>query len=106
MRKTLSLSTHLDISREVLEDKGILDITLGLDTPYFVDPRLFFSRKLSGNFLDSNKIIISLTAETVPVLAYNLLVASFLFYIYKKFIKSRKEKTLNKILFLGFCVLY
>lgn len=68
MRKTLSLSTHLGINREVLEEKGILDITLGLDTPYFVDPRLFFSRKLSGNFLDSDKKIIDYFSLIIKII--------------------------------------
>jgi len=43
MRKTIALSTHLDVERKKLEKEGILDVSLGIDTKYFLDPRLLFS---------------------------------------------------------------
>jgi hypothetical protein len=38
--KSISLSKYLDVSREDLENLGVFDATLGIDTPLFVDPKL------------------------------------------------------------------
>src|SRR3989344_6072872 len=40
MRKTISLSEYLKVSRSQLEDVGVFDTTLGIDTKLFVDPKL------------------------------------------------------------------
>lgn len=37
---TIGLSKHLNVTRKQLEDKGVYDTTLGIDTKLFVDPKL------------------------------------------------------------------
>ena len=38
--KTISLGTHLGVTREQLEKVGVFDSTLGIDTKLFIDPKL------------------------------------------------------------------
>lgn len=40
MKKTISLSAHLGLSRERLEDVGVFDSILGIDTKLYIDPKL------------------------------------------------------------------
>lgn len=57
MRQTIALSTYIKTEPEVLKKIGVLDVILGVDTPYFIDPRLVFLKDKKDIFLNANKKI-------------------------------------------------
>ncbi|MDD5165439.1 MAG: hypothetical protein PHG25_02795 [Candidatus Pacebacteria bacterium] len=68
MRQTIALSAHVEIDPEVLKDKGILDVILGVDTPYFIDPRLVFLKDKKGIFLNASKKIECYFSDLIRVI--------------------------------------
>ncbi len=48
--KTISLGTHLGVTREQLEKVGVFDSTLGIDTKLFIDPKLLVDSKIPPLF--------------------------------------------------------
>lgn len=44
--KFISLSSHLNIERKTLEQHGVFDATLGIDTPLFLDPKLLVNTEI------------------------------------------------------------
>ena len=55
--KTISLSKHLGVTRKQLEEVGVFDSTLGIDTKLFVDPKLIVDSTIP-EFNDAhNKIL-------------------------------------------------
>ncbi|MCB1160451.1 MAG: hypothetical protein KDK45_23325, partial [Leptospiraceae bacterium] len=65
--KTISLSAHIGTDRKVLEELGIYDITLGMDTPLFIDPKLV-SESLIPEFIDSRINIIKYFSDIIRLL--------------------------------------
>jgi len=57
MIRTISLSKHLGVTREVLEKFGVFDATLGIDTKLFVDPKLIINSELPEFKKSREKII-------------------------------------------------
>jgi hypothetical protein len=69
MRKTIALSTHLNVERKKLESEGVLDVSLGIDTKYFLDPRLLFSvSDLDGSFSGSCDKVLKYFAQLIKVI--------------------------------------
>lgn len=54
MRKTISLSEKLGISRKTLEENGVFDATLGIDTKLFIDPKCLINSDIV-EFSDSRR---------------------------------------------------
>jgi hypothetical protein len=65
-RKTVSLSKHLGLSRTDLEDIGVFDATLGIDTELFVDPKLLVSSEIE-EFKKSREKILQYFKELLRV---------------------------------------
>lgn len=57
MIRTISLSKHLGIDRKNLEDMGVFDTTLGIDTELFVDPKLLVNSKIKEFDKSREKIL-------------------------------------------------
>lgn len=57
MLKTISLSKHLGVERKDLEEKGVFDTTLGIDTELFVDPKLLVNSKIEEFKKSREKIL-------------------------------------------------
>ena len=56
-KKTISLSKHLNVSRKQLEEKGVFDSTLGIDTKLFIDPKLLTNSDIP-EFSKSRELIL------------------------------------------------
>ncbi|MBP9715740.1 MAG: DUF91 domain-containing protein [Candidatus Pacebacteria bacterium] len=67
-RQTIALSTYLDIDHLILKEEGVLDITLGVDTPYFIDPRLVFLKNKKGVFDKSNEKIKKYFSDLIRII--------------------------------------
>ncbi|MFA6094613.1 MAG: hypothetical protein WC757_01870 [Candidatus Paceibacterota bacterium] len=65
-QKTISLSKHLGVTREKLEQLGVFDSTLGIDTKLFVDPKLLIKSPVK-EFKDSRKTIIQYIARLLKI---------------------------------------
>jgi hypothetical protein len=61
-QKTISLSKYIGVSRKKLEEVGIFDSTLGIDTKLFVDPKLLVDADIA-EFKDAREKIISYFRE-------------------------------------------
>jgi len=57
MLQTISLSKHLEIARIDLENLGVFDTTLGIDTELFVDPKLLVNSKIKEFTKSREKIL-------------------------------------------------
>lgn len=68
MRQTIALSTYIKIDPEILKNKGVLDVILGVDTPYFIDPRLVFLRDKKNIFLNADKKIQNYFSDLIRVI--------------------------------------
>ena len=55
--KTISLSKHLGLTRTQLEEAGVFDSTLGIDTKLFIDPKLLLKSQIP-EFKGSRIVII------------------------------------------------
>jgi len=66
MRKTISLSKHVGVSREALEEVGVFDATLGLDTKLFIDPKLLVASDIP-EFARSRVAILEYFAKLLRV---------------------------------------
>ena len=66
MRKTISLSEYLKVSRSQLEDVGVFDTTLGIDTKLFVDPKLLIKSGVP-EFKNSRITILKYFAQLLKI---------------------------------------
>lgn len=66
MKRTISLSSHLGVTREILEQMGVFDATLGIDTELFVDPKLLVDSEIP-EFKDSRKKILRYFAGLLQI---------------------------------------
>jgi hypothetical protein len=57
MIKTISLSKHLGVERKELEEVGVFDATLGIDTELFVDPKLLVNSDIEEFKKSREKIL-------------------------------------------------
>ncbi len=55
--KTVSLSKHLGVKRDILEEIGVFDATLGIDTELFVDPKLLVNSQIPEFTKSREKIL-------------------------------------------------
>ncbi len=68
MRQTIALSTYLEIDPEILKENGVLDVMLGVDTPYFIDPRLVFLKNQEGVFLNSKEKVQKYFSDLIRII--------------------------------------
>ncbi len=66
VRKTISLSKHLLVTRKQLEDAGVFDATLGVDTKLFVDPKLIVNSKIE-EFKNSRQKILDYFKNIIKI---------------------------------------
>lgn len=66
MKKTISLSAHLGLSRNRLEGAGVFDSTLGIDTKLYIDPKLLIDSDIP-EFLEARSKLLSYFEKIIKI---------------------------------------